>query len=244
MRARLAEKYPDIELLETLVSDEDQAKAYRLARDVINSQPDLKGIWAITTVAFPGAAKAVRDAGKSGEIFVTGLSLPNTMREYVEDGTVQKVVLWNPVDLGYLTVHAAKLLRDGKLSEGRAHDRPARRHRGHRPAKCCSARRWCSIGRISGSMIFDVVKSPTVHCMHPGQPPALRGIFFGALDNRAAAEVAVAGLSPAERAERQRFPVRHPARTQSVWQATLDAAGFARIQPSRSEVWRLQLPPP
>ncbi len=118
MRARLAEKYPEIKLLETLVSDEDQAKAYRLARDVINSQPDLKGIWAITTVAFPGAAKAVRDAGKSGEIFVTGLSLPNTMREYVEDGTVEKVVLWNPVDLGYLTVHAAKKLRDGTLTEG------------------------------------------------------------------------------------------------------------------------------
>ena len=63
-----------------------------LARDVINANPDLKGIWAITTVAFPGAAKAVRDAGKKGEIFVTGLSLPNTMREYVEDGTVDSVV--------------------------------------------------------------------------------------------------------------------------------------------------------
>ena len=118
MQARLDEKYPEVELLETLVSDEDQAKAYRLARDVINANPDLKGIWAITTVAFPGAAKAVRDAGKTGEIFVTGLSLPNTMREYVEDGTVEKVVLWNPVDLGYLTVHAAKLLRDGKLQDG------------------------------------------------------------------------------------------------------------------------------
>ncbi|MEX2112860.1 MAG: substrate-binding domain-containing protein [Pirellulales bacterium] len=118
MRARLEEKYPQMELLETLVSDEDQAKAYRLARDVINAQPDLKGIWAITTVAFPGAAKAVRDADKTGEIFVTGLSLPNTMREYVEDGTVEKVVLWNPVDLGYLTVHAAKMLRDGKLTAG------------------------------------------------------------------------------------------------------------------------------
>jgi ABC-type sugar transport system substrate-binding protein len=119
MRARLDEKYPDVGLLETLVSDEDQAKAYRLARDVINANPDLKGIWAITTVAFPGAAKAVRDAGKTGQVFVTGLSLPNTMREYVEDGTVEKVVLWNPVDLGYLTVHAAKLLRDGKLPDGK-----------------------------------------------------------------------------------------------------------------------------
>ncbi len=118
MRARVAEKYPQIELLETLVSDEDQSKAYRLSRDVINAHADLKGIWAITTVALPAAAKAVRDAGKADAIYVTGLSLPNTMREYVEDGTIKKFVLWNPVDLGYLTVHAAKMLREGKLPAG------------------------------------------------------------------------------------------------------------------------------
>jgi rhamnose transport system substrate-binding protein len=85
---------------------------------VINAHTDLKGIWALTTVALPAAAKGVRDAGKSGQIYVTGLSLPRQMREYVEDGTVQKFVLWNPVDLGYLTVHAAQLARAGKLTPG------------------------------------------------------------------------------------------------------------------------------
>ncbi len=118
MHARLAEKYPRIELLETLLSDEDQAKAYRLARDVVNAHPDLRGIWGITTLALPGAAKAVRDAGKSGQIYVTGLSLPNTMRQYVTDGTVEEFVLWSPVDLGYLTVHAAKRLAEGTLTDG------------------------------------------------------------------------------------------------------------------------------
>ncbi len=118
MHRRIEEKYPRLELLETLVSDEDQAKAWRLARDVINAHPDLKGIWGITSVALPGAAKAVRDAGKSGQIAVTGLSLPNTMRQYVEDGTVERFVLWSPVDLGYLTVHVASRLHEGRLAEG------------------------------------------------------------------------------------------------------------------------------
>ena len=118
MRRRVDEKFPRLELLETLVSDEDQSKAYRLTRDAINAHPDLKGIWAITSVSLPGAAKAVRDAGKADAIFVTGLSLPNTMREYVEDGTIKKFVLWSPVDLGYLTVHVAHRLRAGKLSDG------------------------------------------------------------------------------------------------------------------------------
>jgi ABC-type sugar transport system substrate-binding protein len=118
MRRRIEEKYPKLELLETLVSDEDQAKAYRLARDVINAHEDLRGIWGITSLSAPAAAKAVRDAGKSGKIHVTGVSLPSAMREFVLDGTVEKFVLWSPVDLGYLTVHVAQLARDGKLAPG------------------------------------------------------------------------------------------------------------------------------
>jgi ABC-type sugar transport system substrate-binding protein len=121
MHRRLAVNYPKITLLETLVSNEDQARAGQLARDVLASNPDLVGIWAITSVALPAAAKAVRDAGKSGQVYVTGLSLPNVMREYVHDGTVAQFVLWNAVDLGYLTVHIATHLAKHNLAEGR-HD--------------------------------------------------------------------------------------------------------------------------
>ncbi len=118
MHQRLADRYPQIEVPATLYSDEDQAKAQQLARDAMSNHPDLKGIWGITSVALPGAAKAVRDVGKSGEVIVTGLSLPSTTREYVKDGTVPKFVLWNPVDLGYLTVYAAKQLVNEQLETG------------------------------------------------------------------------------------------------------------------------------
>ena len=114
----LAERYPEITLLETLVSDEDQAKAGQLCRDVLASQPDLAGIWAITSMALPAAAKAVRDSGRSGKVAVTGLSVPSTMREFVKDGTVARFVLWNPVDLGYLTVQVAKRAAEEKLAPG------------------------------------------------------------------------------------------------------------------------------
>ena len=83
--------------------------------------PDLKGIWGITSVSLPAAAKAVRDAGKAGRIHVTGLGLPDEMREFVHDGTVEKFILWDAVDLGYLTVHVARRLAEGTLPEG-THD--------------------------------------------------------------------------------------------------------------------------
>ena len=64
-------------------------------------------------VAWP--AEAVEQQGKKGQIHVVGLSLPREMRKYVHDGTVKTVILWKPVDLGYLTVQVADLARKGQM---------------------------------------------------------------------------------------------------------------------------------
>ena len=118
MRERIAADYPDIHLLEPLTPGEDQQKAYEQTSVAVNAHAGLKGIWGITSVACPAAAKAARDASKADQIYVTGLSLPNLMREYVEDGTVKKFALWNAVDLGYLTVHVAQQQHAGQLKPG------------------------------------------------------------------------------------------------------------------------------
>ncbi|MCI0662592.1 MAG: ABC transporter permease, partial [Acidobacteria bacterium] len=49
---------------------------------------------------------------------VTGLSLPNMCKPYVHAGVIESVILWNTVDLGYLTVYASKALIDGELKRG------------------------------------------------------------------------------------------------------------------------------
>ena len=112
MREAVSESYPGIEIVAVQPSEEDQQLAFQVTQDLLKAHPALKGIFGITTVAAPGAAEAVRQAGRSGEVAVTGVSTPNQMRPYVEDGTVKEFVLWNPVDLGYLTVYAGKVLRD------------------------------------------------------------------------------------------------------------------------------------
>ena len=97
---------------------ENAANALADAQDVIKKYPNLKGIFGISSVSFPGAAEAVEQAGKSGEILVTGLSTPNDIKRFVKNGTVKTVVLWNTVDLGYLTVYAADALARGSLNPG------------------------------------------------------------------------------------------------------------------------------
>jgi ABC-type sugar transport system substrate-binding protein len=97
---------------------ENAANAMADAQDVIKKYPNLKGIFGISSVSFPGAAEAVESSGKSGQIMVTGLSTPNDMKRFVESGTVKSVVLWNTIDLGYLTIQAANAIANGDLSVG------------------------------------------------------------------------------------------------------------------------------
>ena len=51
-------------------------------------------------------------------VFLTGVSTPNVMKEYVKDGTVKSFVLWNPIDLGYLAVYAANAAIKGEILPG------------------------------------------------------------------------------------------------------------------------------
>lgn len=118
MEAYRAQKHPGLKVVVTEYGGEDQTLGIQKAQAILNGYPKVKGIWAMSSVAFPAVAQAVERAGKGGQVAVVGLSTPREMRKFVESGTVKTVILWNPVDLGYLTVYAAHALANGKLKPG------------------------------------------------------------------------------------------------------------------------------
>ena len=73
---------------------------------------------AICSPAVPGAAEAVKQAGKTGKVKVIGLGLPSENRRYVKEGVTDSVILWKTEDLGGLTVQAAYALAKGTLKAG------------------------------------------------------------------------------------------------------------------------------
>ncbi|MCC6492060.1 MAG: substrate-binding domain-containing protein [Pirellulales bacterium] len=117
MKTRL-EKYPEMKLVTIEYPGEDQDRALETTRTLLKAYPNLKGVWGLSSVSFPGAAEAIRQAGKGGQVRVTGVSTPAPMRSYVDDGTVQSIVLWDTRDLGYLTVYTAEAIATGKLKRG------------------------------------------------------------------------------------------------------------------------------
>jgi rhamnose transport system substrate-binding protein len=116
IKKRLA-SHPGLKLATIRPSDDDRDKAFAETQTIMRVHPVVQLVMAISAPAVPGAAEAVRQAGRE-DVHVIGLSLPNINKPYVHGGVVQTVVLWNTRDLGYLTIHAARLLLEGTLKAG------------------------------------------------------------------------------------------------------------------------------
>lgn len=108
-----ASDWPNITMLPVVYAGEDMAKATQMATDLINANPNLKGIIGQCTTSAPGVAQAVSDLGKVGEIFTVGVGTPQAMLPYLEEGSSSGSILWDVENLGYLTAWAGYQLATG-----------------------------------------------------------------------------------------------------------------------------------
>jgi ABC-type sugar transport system substrate-binding protein len=115
---RRTDRYPEMKLVAVRPCDDLKDKAQTEATTLLAAYPNLKLIMSICSPAVPGAAEAVKQAGKAGLVKVIGLGLPSENRRYVKEGVTDSVVLWKTEDLGYLTVEAAVALVNGTLKPG------------------------------------------------------------------------------------------------------------------------------
>lgn len=115
---RLKEKYPKMKLVAVRPCDDLKDKAQSETTALLSANPNLKLVMAICSPGVPGAAEAVKQAGKTGKVKVIGLGLPNENKRYVREGVTDSVILWNTGDLGYLTIHAAVAVATDQLKKG------------------------------------------------------------------------------------------------------------------------------
>ncbi len=108
-----AEKYPNAEIVDIVYAGEDEANSVSMAKDLMNAHPDLTGLVGECTASAPGVAKAVTEAGKVGQVFTVGLGTPQSMKQYLENGSSSAAILWDVEQLGYLTAWAGLQVASG-----------------------------------------------------------------------------------------------------------------------------------
>ena len=109
-------EYSKIDLVKVAYGNDDDQKSFQETQGLLQSYPKLKAIVSPTTVGIAAAARYVSSSNYKGKVAITGLGLPNQMREYVKDKTVSEFALWNPADIGYLAAYAGSALASGQIT--------------------------------------------------------------------------------------------------------------------------------
>ncbi len=109
-------KYKNMKLDKIAYGNDDPNKSTTEANGLLTSFPNLKGIISPTTIGILAAAQAVKVAGDTGKVLVTGLGTPNDMRAYVKGGQCPAFALWDPGNLGYLAEYIAHDLAAGTIT--------------------------------------------------------------------------------------------------------------------------------
>ena len=115
--------YANIELVDTVYGNDESEESYNQALALVDQYPDLEVIMAPTTVGIAAAAKAMQDEGLCEDIKVSGLGLPDEMREFTDNGCAPEFALWSFVDLGdltYYTTYASRPVRSRPLRARRS----------------------------------------------------------------------------------------------------------------------------
>ncbi|UWQ35616.1 substrate-binding domain-containing protein (plasmid) [Leisingera sp. M527] len=107
-----------IEIVAALSTDQDVAIALTTANDIIQRFPDVKMLYAADDTYGIGAARAVQQAGKCGEIKVLFAVLGEAAQDLMEQGCVDYVVAQKPVTIGSQSVDLADKLISGRAEQG------------------------------------------------------------------------------------------------------------------------------
>lgn len=119
MEAYATRCHPGLVWLGTAEGQDNPAAAGQQVQQFVRRHGEaLKGVVALSYAATPAAAKALAEMGQCGGVALVGVGTPNATKSYFPAGCVRAVVLWNPVDLGYATIHVLRAAADGTLVPG------------------------------------------------------------------------------------------------------------------------------
>jgi ribose transport system substrate-binding protein len=110
------QNYPDMKLVSTQYSNEDQAKASEEMQSVLISFPALAGAFAIDTPTAHGAALALKNAGGK-KVILVGFDAQPAEIEDVTAGNTSMLVAQAPFAMGYMGIQTAYNALQGFLKQ-------------------------------------------------------------------------------------------------------------------------------
>lgn len=123
-QSKKSSEYAHINLLteanQIVYAGNDQGTADEKIKSFLSANKNVKGIAALSSLTVPAVATARDQLGITDAIKIVGISVPETSRKDMVANRMSAVVLWQPFDLGYLTLHATMAVLQGRSPSGAA----------------------------------------------------------------------------------------------------------------------------
>lgn len=113
------QKDKGFQIMDTYYSEGSPDKAYDITKQLLADYPNLKGIVGLNEPSALGAAKALRDWKKPGEVKLIGFDSSMEEIGFLEEEIMQAMIVQKPFNMGYMALKTAILLSKGQKVEGR-----------------------------------------------------------------------------------------------------------------------------
>jgi ribose transport system substrate-binding protein len=110
-------KAAGLDVVRTVEEGGSYENTYARTKEVLQAVPDLAGIFDCGSMA-PGAAKAVVEAGKIGEIKIVGMDLDAALLDLIDKGQVQATMAQGAWNMGYWGLIMSYALAHGMVNAG------------------------------------------------------------------------------------------------------------------------------
>ena len=110
-------KHPGLEFLGVQYSNNQTAKAASIITSTIAANPDLAGVFTITTNNTEGAATGIREAQREGKVKIVGFDTSDPIVEAIRTGIVSADIVQYPYRVGQLGLENMVAALDGKPIE-------------------------------------------------------------------------------------------------------------------------------
>jgi len=109
-------EYPGIEIVQIADTQSDPVVAAQAASALIIKYPDLAGLACVEGAGGSGAATAVREAGKAGDIKIVAMDRGNEVLEAIEEGVISASVAQQTALMPYYAVQILYNLNNSKVA--------------------------------------------------------------------------------------------------------------------------------
>jgi ribose transport system substrate-binding protein len=97
----LAADYPDIKVVQTVNGNLDQAEGAKVTAGMLQAYPDIVGIFGADASAGVGAATAVKEAGKAGQIKIIAFDTDTGTLDLIKEGVISGSIAQGTYNMGW-----------------------------------------------------------------------------------------------------------------------------------------------